>query len=71
MTGFVSLSSNPLSAVTIASLQDLGYMVDLSQAEAYTIANPNALRLAGETLIPLENDILVVPGRDNFERRDR
>ncbi len=71
MTGFVSLSSNPLSTVTIASLQDLGYAVDLTQAEPYTIANPNALRLAGETLIPLGNDILIVPGRDNLRLRDR
>ena len=71
MTGFVSLASNPLSTVTIASLQDLGYAVDLTQAEPYTITNPNALRLAGETLIPLGNDILIVPGRDNFRLRDR
>lgn len=71
MTGFVSLSSNPLSTVTIASLADLGYAVDLNQAEAYTIANPNALRLAGEALIPLGNDILIVPGRVDHRRRNR
>ena len=71
MTGFVSLSTNPLSTVTIASLADLGYVVDLTQAEAYTIANPNALRVAGETLIPLGNDILIVPGRIDYRRRNQ
>jgi len=71
MTGFVSLGTNPLSTVTIASLQDLGYMVDLTQAEPYTIANPNALRVARETLIPLGNDILIVPGRIDYRRRNR
>ena len=44
MTGFVAAASNPLSRVTIASLQDLGYVVDMSAAEPYTL--PNLLSLA-------------------------
>ena len=71
LTGFVSSGSNPLSTVSIASLADLGYAVDLTQAEPYTIANPNGLRLARETLIPLGNDILIVPGRIDYRRRNR
>jgi hypothetical protein len=36
MTGWISAGSNPLSAMTIASLGDLGYHVDRSKADAYT-----------------------------------
>lgn len=44
MTGFVNAAPNPMSKVTVASLKDLGYKVDLSKAEAYAL--PNLLRLA-------------------------
>ena len=37
MTGFVNAGSNPLSLVTIASLEDMGYTVDRTVAEAYQI----------------------------------
>ena len=37
MTGFVNQGPNPLSAVTIASLGDMGYEVDLTAAEEYTV----------------------------------
>jgi adhesin/invasin len=39
MTGWVSAAgtANPLSAITIASLADLGYLVDLSRADPYTV----------------------------------
>ncbi len=37
MTGFINSGANPLSAVTIASLADLGYTVDLGQADSYTL----------------------------------
>jgi len=37
MTGFVNLGTpNPMSAVTIAQFADLGYAVDMSQAEIFT-----------------------------------
>ena len=35
MTGFLNNGPNPLSRVSLASLQDLGYQVDLSTAESY------------------------------------
>ncbi len=44
MTGFVAGPPNPLSRLTVASLKDLGYKVDLTKAEAYTL--PNLLKLA-------------------------
>ena len=37
MTGFLDSGSNPLSTVTIASLADMGYLVDESEADAYTV----------------------------------
>jgi hypothetical protein len=45
MTGFLNAGPNPLSVVTIASLADLGYTVDVNEADPFTI-NP-ALRRAG------------------------
>ena len=44
MTGFVGASGNPMSRVTVASLQDLGYVVDLNAAEPYSL--PNLIELA-------------------------
>ena len=38
MTGSIQNDFAPLSALTIATLQDLGYSVDYSQAEFYTAA---------------------------------
>lgn len=37
MTGFIDAGSNPLSLVTIASLEDMGYTVDRTVAEAYQL----------------------------------
>ncbi len=45
MTGFVGATGNELSLVTVASLADLGYQVDNSAADPYTIANLNAARV--------------------------
>lgn len=44
MTGFVGTTGNPLSRLTVASLQDLGYQVNMDAAEAYNL--PNLLALA-------------------------
>ena len=51
MSGFISTAANPLSRVTVASLGDLGYSVDLSAADTYRLPNLLALAEAGE-LIP-------------------
>lgn len=37
MTGYLSALVNPMSLVTVRSLADFGYVVDLSRADAYTV----------------------------------
>ena len=37
MTGFINSGTNPVSVMTIRSLEDLGYTVDASAADPYTI----------------------------------
>jgi hypothetical protein len=61
MTGFVASPPNPMSKVTVASLKDLGYVVDLTKAEAYTL--PNLLQLAEGGLLVAAHDHggLVIP----------
>jgi len=49
MSGFIAAPGNPLSRVTVASLQDIGYEVDLSKAEPYTLPNLLAVATAGAT----------------------
>ena len=49
MTGFVGAAGNPLSRLTVGSLQDLGYVVDFGAAEAYSL--PNLTRMAEEGLL--------------------
>ena len=44
MTGFLNLGVNPMSRVTIASLADLGYEVNIAAADDYRL--PSALELA-------------------------
>jgi leishmanolysin len=52
MTGFVGAAGNPLSRMTAASLQDLGYVVNLNAAEPYSL--PNLLVLAERGLLEAE-----------------
>ena len=47
MTGIVRAAGNPLSRLTVASLQDLGYQVDLDAADPYTLPDLLALAQAG------------------------
>ncbi len=47
MSGFIAAANNPLSRMTVASLKDLGYAVDLTQAEPYALPNLFALAAAG------------------------
>lgn len=68
MTGWVepTPAANPLSAMTIASLADLGYPVDLSQADvspAYVVPSPStsALRAPSSSAIFLGDDVLREP----------
>ncbi len=52
---------DPLSAITIQSLADLGYIVDLSLAEPYTLPGVAADRAAPAERIEYGNDILTGP----------
>jgi hypothetical protein len=49
MSGFISEPGNPLSRVTVASLGDLGYEVDLDAAEPYEL--PNLFELAEDGVL--------------------
>jgi len=53
MTGFVRSAGNPLSRMTAASLADLGYKIDITAAEPYSL--PNHLLMA-------EHAALAAPG---------
>ena len=49
MSGFIAAPGNPLSRMTVASLQDLGYVVNMNAAEPYGLPNLQALAEAGLT----------------------
>jgi hypothetical protein len=62
MTGFLSAGPNPLSAISVRSLQDMGYTVSVAGADPFTLAP--ALRIAGQRRgRPLTNDIISDPIR--------
>jgi len=62
MTGFIGIGSSPLSIVTLASLADQGYGVDLTKADAFTLL-PALRAFASRPVIHLKNDILRGPIR--------
>lgn len=47
MSGYIAAPGNPLSKVTVASLKDLGYAVDMAAAEPYDLPNLQALAESG------------------------
>jgi len=49
MSGFIAAADNPISTVTVGSLGDLGYDVDLEAAEPYEL--PDLMALAEEGLL--------------------
>jgi hypothetical protein len=48
MTGYLGAGAAPLSTVTIGSLADLGYQVDLQAADAFGLAGLHAAAAAGD-----------------------
>lgn len=54
MTGFVGDQNNPLSRLTVASLRDLGYTIDLTKGETYTL--PNLMSLAESGMLLRRDD---------------
>jgi hypothetical protein len=62
MTGFLSDGFNPLSAITVRSLQDLGYVVDVADADPFALTP--SIRIAGQRRgRQLINDIIRDPIR--------
>ena len=52
MTGFINESSiNPLSAITVGAMKDMGYVVDLTKADTYTVSP--TLRISPDRLFRL------------------
>jgi hypothetical protein len=47
MTGFLGAAPNPVSRVTIAAMQDMGYEVNLEAADAFALPSPLELALLG------------------------
>jgi hypothetical protein len=75
MTGYIGSSLNPLTALTVGSLQDLGYQVDFGTADTLTFS-PNLRRAAvpGRPLreLPLPGPIIAADERGAIlERRRR
>jgi len=54
MSGFIAAPNNPLSRLTVASLEDMGYVVDMNAAEPYVL--PNLLLLAERGLMASLSD---------------
>lgn len=62
MTGFLGDGPNPLSAISVRSLQDLGYTVSVAGADPFTLSP--ALRIAGQRRgRQLINDVIGDPIR--------
>lgn len=62
MTPFASIgNTDPLSAITIQSLADLGYTVRSDLADPYTVPAAAAADRPGVELIPLGNDLIRAP----------
>jgi hypothetical protein len=63
MTGFLDRNtSHPLSRVTVASLQDLGYRVSLSAADPYSISAALYAFPYVQNGLSLHNDVVKTPG---------
>ncbi len=69
MTGFIGAGASPLSRVTLASLADQGYSVDLTKADGFTLGTALQAFERGRTL-KLKGDILRRPIR-KVDKRGR
>lgn len=66
MTGYIPTSPTtpfPLSATTLASLRDLGYSVNMSRAESFTLDVSGVSALRSSDDIHLSDDVLRIPVR--------
>jgi len=53
MTGYISLTANPLSTITIGSLADMKYTVSYANADPYTVSPVNLRLGPGPAALPL------------------
>lgn len=60
MTGYLSGTVHPLSQVTVQSLKDLGYVVNVAAADAFSLATQPTLRADGTAppVVHLDNDVI-------------
>lgn len=63
MTGLIGTGPNPLSRITLASLADQGYSVNLATADGYSLPPPLLRAFDTRPKLSLENDILRAPIR--------
>ncbi|HEU4881969.1 MAG TPA: Ig-like domain-containing protein [Longimicrobium sp.] len=68
MTGYLNNGSNPLSQLTVRSLADLGYTVNLAAADPFSLTA--SLQGAQGTRLRLENDVYAGP-RFKIDRQGR
>ncbi|HXI21774.1 MAG TPA: leishmanolysin-related zinc metalloendopeptidase [Gemmatimonadales bacterium] len=63
MTGFIDGTIRPLSATSVQSLKDLGYVTNPAAADPFDFTNPVTLRAAGPVPAPvsLGDDVLRIP----------
>ena len=61
MTGFLTTGANPLSGLTVASLGDLGYLVDEQGADVFQLNLAPPAAAPGEEQFPLGDDVLRAP----------
>lgn len=58
MTGYIGSGTNPLSRVSIAGLQDLGYSVDYSKADAFSASSLNTLSTGHQFDIAAHEEVI-------------
>jgi len=59
MTPTIYRQGNPLSAVTIGSLADLGYVVDISAADVYRLPSSSFIQANASDLVDIIDDIII------------
>ena len=59
MTGFINTGANPLSSVSVESLGDIGYVVNASAADSYSLssATPSGVSARGAVAVRMIDDV--------------
>lgn len=62
MTGYINSGSNPFSKISVASLGDVGYSVNTSKADSYSIpGNRRAAKAADDQQAPDDDQVILGP----------